>query len=147
MLPDPEKDQNAYVKDLVDSAKQAVEYVRELTFEQFWDDRMARDAVAMRLHVMGEVATKIKAETAAKLGILRVEEMRGMRNRIAHDYGKVNFRIVWKTVREDLPPLISALEKYLRQQKHHQEQAPKIHPAPSVATRPHRPSNGPRMSM
>lgn len=143
MSPEVGKDQQAYVRDIIDSAKQAVAYTHGLTFEQFWDDHKTRDAVAMRLHIIGESAKKLKAETAAQLQILRVDDIRGMRNRIAHDYGRVNFRIVWKTVRENLPPLISELEKYIQQH----EQAQKIQPAPSVAISPHRPSNGPRMGM
>ena len=143
MSPEAGKDQQAYVRDIIDSAKQAVAYTHGLTFEQFWDDHKTRDAVAMRLHIMGESAKKLKAETAAKLPILRIDDIRGMRNRIAHDYGRVNFRVVWKTVRENLPPLISELEKYARQH----EPAQKTQPAPSVATSPHRPSNGPRMGM
>jgi len=143
MSPEAGKDQTAYVRDIIDSAKQAVAYTQGLTFEQFWDDHKTRDAVAMRLHLIGESAKKLKAETAARIQILRVDDIRGMRNRIAHDYGRVNFRIVWKTVRENLPPLISELEKYVRQH----EQAQKIQPAPSVTISPHRPSNGPRMGM
>ena len=143
MRPDGAKDQNAYVRDIVDSAKHAVAYVHGLTFGQFWDDQKTRDAVAMRLHVMGEAAKKLKAETAAALGILPVEQIRGMRNRIAHDYGRVNFRIVWKTVREDLPPLIGELEKYLQQQS----PAQKIQPDQSLTIQPPRPSHGPRMGM
>jgi len=145
MSPESAKDQNAYIRDILDSAKQAVAYTQGLTFEQFWDDHKTRDAVAMRLHVMGESAKQLKAETAAKLGLLPVEQIRGMRNRIAHDYGRVNFRIVWKTVREDLPPLVSELEKHL--QLHRPEQALRISAGPSVRTQPARPSQGPRMGM
>lgn len=145
MPPESAKDQNAYIRDILDSAKQAVAYVRRLTFEQFWDDQKTRDAVAMRLHVMGESAKKLKAETAAKLGLLPVEKIRGMRNRIAHDYGRVNFRIVWATVRDDLPPLITELEKHLERQQ--PGQALRINRAPSVSTRSAQPPPGPRIGM
>jgi len=36
-----------------------------------------------------------------------------MRNRIVHDYFKVDEKLMWDTVQHDLPPLISALEKLL----------------------------------
>ena len=45
----PAKDQNAYLSDMVDSAKKATAYVRGQTYENFWDDPKTRDAVAMRL--------------------------------------------------------------------------------------------------
>jgi len=121
--------------------------VHGLTFDKFWDDQKTRDAVAMRLHVMGESAKKLKTETAAALGILPVEKIRGMRNRIAHDYGRVNFRIVWKTVREDLPPLIDELERHLRQVNQEQALAQKIQQAHHLKIESPQSRQGPRMGM
>jgi len=37
--------------------------------------------------------------------------MIGMRDRLIHGYFDINLEVVWKTVTEDLPPLISQLEK------------------------------------
>jgi uncharacterized protein with HEPN domain len=37
-----------------------------------------------------------------------------MRNRIAHDYGAVDFKIVWAVTQEEIEPLIAALEVYLK---------------------------------
>ena len=53
----PGKDQQTYVQDMLESARQAADYVRGLSFDQFWDDHKTRDAVAMRLQVVGEAAT------------------------------------------------------------------------------------------
>ncbi|MCY7272555.1 MAG: DUF86 domain-containing protein [Phormidesmis sp. CAN_BIN44] len=39
--------------------------------------------------------------------------MVGMRNRIIHAYFDVDLDIVWKTVTEDFPPLVDALQKIL----------------------------------
>ena len=39
--------------------------------------------------------------------------IRGLRNRIAHEYGQVDYRIVWKVAREDLKPVVAALDSYL----------------------------------
>jgi uncharacterized protein with HEPN domain len=34
-----------------------------------------------------------------------------MRNRLIHGYDKIDFDVLWRTVTEDLPPLVAALEK------------------------------------
>jgi len=39
------------------------------------------------------------------------EYMIGMRDRLIHGYFDINLEVVWKIVTEDLPPLISQLEK------------------------------------
>ena len=38
-----------------------------------------------------------------------------MRNRIAHDYGAVDFKIVWAVTQQEIEPLITALESYFKQ--------------------------------
>jgi hypothetical protein len=40
--------------------------------------------------------------------------IRGMRNRIAHDYGAVDFKIVWAVTQKEIEPLMTALETYFK---------------------------------
>ena len=40
--------------------------------------------------------------------------MVGMRDRLIHGYFDVNLDVVWKTVQEDLPPLIEHLDHVVR---------------------------------
>jgi uncharacterized protein with HEPN domain len=39
--------------------------------------------------------------------------MTGMRNRLIHDYGGVDYDIVWRTVTEDIPPLLIQVQSIL----------------------------------
>lgn len=41
--------------------------------------------------------------------------MSGLRDRLIHAYFDINLDVVWKTVMEDLSPLITELEKILPQ--------------------------------
>jgi uncharacterized protein with HEPN domain len=97
---------------MLESAQAVRGYVAGLSFEQFWDDYKTRDAVAMRLIVLGEASRHIDDATAAKLPTIPFSDIRATRNRIAHDYSKVNFRIVWEISQKDIPPLIAALETH-----------------------------------
>lgn len=38
-------------------------------------------------------------------------EIIGMRHKVVHDYLEVDWNVVWKTVTEDLPTLVSRLER------------------------------------
>jgi uncharacterized protein with HEPN domain len=42
--------------------------------------------------------------------------MRAMRNRLVHVYFEVDPRLVWDTVRNDIPPLIHSLENLNKDQ-------------------------------
>lgn len=39
--------------------------------------------------------------------------MTGIRDKLIHDYVSVNLEVVWKTVQEDLPPLLPQIERIL----------------------------------
>jgi uncharacterized protein with HEPN domain len=40
--------------------------------------------------------------------------MAGIRDKLIHDYTSVNLEVVWKTVAEDLPGVITQMEAILR---------------------------------
>jgi len=109
----PDQANKAHLHDMLESAKLAVAYVEGLTFDSFWDDFKTRDAVAMRLTVIGEAAKQVSEETVAAIPAVPFHQIRGLRNRIAPSYEKVDFREVWKVTEHDLKPLIGELERFL----------------------------------
>jgi uncharacterized protein with HEPN domain len=40
-----------------------------------------------------------------------------MRNVLIHDYMGVNYRVVWNTLHDDLPPLLPELERMIAENK------------------------------
>ena len=107
------KSQVAYLHDMLEAARLIRRYTAGVSLEEFWRNNEKRDAVAMRLSVLGESAHKIDRATEVALPGVPFKRIRGLRNRIAHDYGAVDFRIVWAVVQEEMTPLIAALEAYL----------------------------------
>lgn len=106
------KSQDAYLHDMLEAATLIRGYVAGVTFEGFWQNSEKRDAVALRISVLGESAHKIDKTTEAALPAVPFKSIRGMRNRIAHEYGAVDFKIVWAVTQQEINPLIAALETY-----------------------------------
>ncbi|MBI5768596.1 MAG: DUF86 domain-containing protein [Verrucomicrobia bacterium] len=111
----PPKPPSAYLFEMLESARIVRDYVAGLTFDDFWDRGQTRDAVAMRLTVIGEAAGKVDAATVAALPAVPFPKISATRNRIVHDYGKVNFNIVWQITQEEIPSLIAALETHFKE--------------------------------
>jgi len=143
----PAKDDRAHLHDMLESARQATSYVSGQTFDQFWDDPKTRDAVAMRLTIVGEAARNVSPATAAAIPKVPFHQIRGLRNRIAHTYDQVDFREVWKITQNDLKPLISELERYLKKLKQQQDEAERMRQVQSQAIQPPRSGNGPKLGM
>ena len=114
MQPKSAKDQNAYLYDMMESARAICRYVEGVEFDQFWDNGEKRDAVAMRIAAIGDAARNVTKATEAAIPGVPFPNIRGMRNRVAHDYGKVDFREVWKVAEQDIRPLMMALETHFQ---------------------------------
>ena len=108
------KTSDAYLYDMLEAARLIRGYMTDVSFEDFWHNNEKRDAVALRLSVLGESAHKIDPATEATLPSIPFKSIRGMRNRIAHDYGAVDFKIVWAVTQNEIEPLITALETYFQ---------------------------------
>jgi uncharacterized protein with HEPN domain len=108
------KTQNAYLHDMLEAAQLIHGYMAGVTFEEFWNNGEKRDAVALRISVLGESAHKIDKATEITLPSIPFKSIRGMRNRISHDYGAVDFKIVWAVTQTEIEPLISTLEAYFK---------------------------------
>ena len=108
------KTQEAHLHDMLEAARLIRGYTAGVNAEQFRTNNEKRDAVALRLSVLGESAHRIDRATEAALPGIPFKSIRGMRNRIAHDYGAVDFAIVWEVTQKEIEPLITALEAHFK---------------------------------
>lgn len=81
---------------------------------EFDADEMRQDAVVRCLSVIGEAAAALTDEATASIPSLPPHVPRGMRNRLVHEYWRVDRDIVWATVTTDLPALRKDIERVLR---------------------------------
>ena len=106
------KNQNAYLHDMLEAAELVRTYMADVSYDEFWDNSEKRDAVALRLSVLGESAHKIDPTIEAALANVPFKRIRGLRNRISHEYGAVDFKIVWSVTQNEIEPLIHALQAF-----------------------------------
>jgi len=84
-----------------------------MDFDAFQGDDKVIRAVEMNFIIIGEAANQIPEEIEEKYMVIPWNLMRAMRNRIVHVYFKIDERLMWDTIQNDLPPLIPELEKLL----------------------------------
>ena len=102
-----------HIRDMLEWAGKGQRFVAGLSEDQFLQDERAQSAVLHALMVIGEAAARVSSDTHAAHPEIPWREIRGMRNRIAHDYVGVDIDEVWRTVAVDLPALTMALETAL----------------------------------
>jgi len=85
-----------------------------LDAEDFAATTVVLDAVLYRISVIGEAANAIPPEVRAQHPEIPWRAIRGMRNRLVHEYFGVRVETVWETVKTDLPALAGQLHELLR---------------------------------
>ena len=103
----------AFLYDILNSAKTAVNYLENVNIEDFYNNIMLQDSVIRRIEIIGEASSKVSIESQKKHPHLPWREMKKMRNILIHEYDDVNLDIVWNTVKKELPSLIKGIEKIL----------------------------------
>ena len=103
-----------YLHDMLDNAERALDFVHGMEFDRFFEDEKTSYAVVRALEIIGEAARLVPKDVRAAIPDLQWREISAMRNKLTHEYFGVNMKVVWRTVQEDLPPLILALRKALK---------------------------------
>lgn len=98
------------LEDMLENMRFADSYVAGLTFEQFQQNRMARDAVKRGLARISEAAVKLGDTMDARHPEVPWPQVRALGNVLRHAYDEIDARIVWNMVLGDFPSLRAACE-------------------------------------
>ena len=101
------------IRDILDAITEIQKFTHGMDYETFKTDDKSIRAVEMNFIIIGEAANQIPEEIEEKYTGIPWNLMRAMRNRIVHVYFKVDEKLMWDTIQNDLPPLIPELEKLL----------------------------------
>ncbi len=109
----PPRDWKLRIQDILESVEGAQNYVAGMSFDDFLKDQRTIDAVVRKLTIVGEAAVHVPDTICGKSPDVPWIDMRAMRNFVVHEYFGVSERIVWDTVRDDLPGVVEPLKRLL----------------------------------
>lgn len=99
------------VNKLIGYATKIVNYCSDKNYESFKEDTMLVEACVFNLSQIGELVRHLDNEFIALHSDVPWAQMRGLRNRIIHDYEGVNLNLVWEIIIYDIPDFIIRLKK------------------------------------
>ena len=106
------KDKIALEK-MVAYAKELESYITGMDYDAFSADSKTINACAFLIGQLGELTTVISSEAQSMYTEIPWRNIKGMRNRIIHDYDNVDFIVLWKTVSESIPQLQNTIQTAL----------------------------------
>lgn len=101
---------------MLNAANDAISFSNGRTKTDLDTDRMYTLSLVKCIEIIGEAAGRVTSETRQSVPNIPWSDIRGMRNRLIHVYYDVNHEILWQTLKQDVPPLISTLTDVLKQE-------------------------------
>jgi uncharacterized protein with HEPN domain len=105
------RDDRILIADMIEHASDAIEFVGQMSFEEFCQDKKTKAAVIRCIQTVGEAAGRVSEETRARLSEIPWKAIIGMRNILVHRYFNLDEEALWKVVQSDLKDLIATLHK------------------------------------
>jgi uncharacterized protein with HEPN domain len=108
-----ERDVKLLLGDIIESGNKIFDYVKSHTYENFISDNKTIDAVVRNFEIIGEATNKIPENYKVEHPHIQWNKLKGLRNRIVHDYFGVDLEIIWNIIQLNLPTLLKDIEKLL----------------------------------
>jgi uncharacterized protein with HEPN domain len=105
-----EKRDQALLLDMGRAAKEAIAFVGKMNQAEFLKDPKTQKAVEREFEIMGEAARSLSEQARSQHPPVPFKAIIGMRNILAHDYGRVDPKELWATVHASLPALLAELK-------------------------------------
>ncbi|MBI4763454.1 MAG: DUF86 domain-containing protein [Deltaproteobacteria bacterium] len=113
------RDDSVLIRHILDAARKARQFAKDRNREDLDKNEMLAISLVHLLEIVGEAANVVSDDFRKKYPHIPWRKMIGLRNRLIHGYFDINLDIVWSTVWEDLPLLVSDLEKIISKKEHH----------------------------
>ena len=99
----------AYLLDILIAARRVLDFTAELTWEEFHRSQLHQFAAVKALEIIGEAASKISEEIREAPPEIPWREMIGMRNRLIHEYTRIDVTKSLGHNSRRYPPLIATI--------------------------------------
>jgi uncharacterized protein with HEPN domain len=103
------EDDLAYLWDMLQAARDAVEFVTGKRRDEWDADKVTRLAVERTVEIVGEAARHVSDRTRVNHPEIPWRQIVGLRHLLAHEYGQIDYARLFDTVIRDIPELIKNL--------------------------------------
>lgn len=103
------KNDHLYISHMLSAGQEAMELCADLSKDDFLLSRMIQLAAIRLLQEIGETANHVSPSFRNLHPDIPWPKMISMRNFLVHQYLKVDYDVVWETIKLDLPGLVESL--------------------------------------
>ena len=110
----PSRNAQTHLQDILESIDLIHEFLADMDFEAYKEDAKTRSAVERQMQIMTEAAIRLGDAAEIVCPGPDWKGFRGMGNILRHVYHRVDDKVIWDTVKDELPPMREAVLKALK---------------------------------
>ena len=110
---DNAKDDKYYANKIRDDFQFIIKNTSSLSDEEIINNEILLDSIMFRLIQVSENSLKLSDSFKSEFNEIPWVAVKGLRNRIVHDYGNVDYSIILDTIRNEIPYCVELLDKVL----------------------------------
>ena len=99
---------------MIEYIEKAIKYTFNYDYNTFCNDEKTIDATVFAISQIGELVKNISKETMEKYPNIEWNMMKGLRNRIVHDYEGISLKSIWYVIEHDIPILKKSIENIIQ---------------------------------
>ena len=100
-----------FINDIIDAVEKAQEFVEGMDLAGFLADPKTLFAVANAISIIGEATKYVPPGIRQQYAQIPWQDMAAMRNILVHEYFRITWDTVWRTVEDDFPGLLAELRQ------------------------------------
>ena len=108
---DNTKNDTYYIQRIKQDLEFIVLHMKDICIEELNENEVLLDSMLFRMIQLSENAKKLSDEYKMKNSNVPWNAIYGLRNRIVHDYGNVDLNVVFETLKNDIPELLTMISK------------------------------------
>ena len=101
------------LSDVIEAIDKIMLYTEGMDFEDFARNDLVKDAVARNFTIIGEASSRVEDSFREQYPDVEWQKIRGLRNRVVHDYVGIDYRILWMIREENLPDFKVQIEQII----------------------------------
>lgn len=93
----------ALLEDILSACDELIAMIRNKDLDAVAQDKQLQYAILHAYTIIGEASSRLTEELRDRYQHMPWNQVRGLRNRVIHEYFGLDWNLLWKTATEDIP--------------------------------------------